>query len=603
MKNKLILLFTATTLLVACGKEETETTATKVENVVTTQPEILQYIPADTPLFLASGLNPEKYPKRYVEVMQKNMDSAIEYLEVILEKAMNEESKNYVTTLDENGEEVISEEVDEKKAAMKVKVRGFVDRWLSKDLMGTLGMKMGETQMVAYMVDLFPVLRIKLSGDNQVNAFLDDVEKQFEVPMAKSEVNGQQIREIHNDKVTFMLSMANDYLVMSVSPTVIKDQMISQLLGSEKPTQSLADNPALINDVKSKHGYIMDDLFVLDIKKIADHFIYPSRHNSQLVNFMQIEDNMLSAVCKDEISALVANAPRMVAGPTIMNDDTVNASFVWEMKPEMANDMSTLAGRIPKGNMNAAMSFGMSFDLLAAKSLASKYVDAVVADPYQCEHFAQFSSQLTDVQAKLSQPIPPFVGNFKGINFSLDDLKLNMAAANLENPNPKDVIESFKSQVYLAVDETDALLGMAQMMVPQLQGLDIKTDGSLITLADHVPLISGKDIPIDVANLYAAVSSDTIGFSIGHVEGGTLADKVKQEGEAALMSMSLNVDGYKGLMEQIFKVAEMPNMPDSIKDELKLQKDLTMSMLYWKTQEMSLLFTDKGFTTNINYTY
>ncbi len=602
--KKLILMITATALLAACGKDETETPAVaNVNKANQSQPEILQYIPADTPLLLTSGLNPDQYPKRYVEVMQKNMDSVVEYLEVVLDKAMNEENKNYVTTIDENGEEVTTEEVDQEKAAMKEKVRGFVDRWFTKDAMNTLGFKMGETQLAMYMVDLFPVLRMKLSSDNQVNAFMDDLEKEFELPIVKSEVNGQQIREIQNDKVTFMISMDDDYLVLGISPTVIKDQMIKQLLGSEKPAQSLANNPALINDVKSNHGYVIDDLLVIDIKAIADHFIYPSQHNSPLVNFMQIDDNMLSAVCKDEISALIANAPRMVAGSKVMNEDTVKASFVWEMDSTIASDMATMAGRIPMGNPNAAMSFGMSFDLLAAKNLASKYVSEAVADPYQCELFAQFQSQLTDMQAKLSQPIPPFVGNFKGINFSLDDLKLNMAAANMENPNPKDVIESFKSQIYLAVDETEVLLGMAQMMVPQLQGLDIKTDGSLITLADQVPLISGKDIPIDVANLYAAVSEDTIGFSIGHVGGGLLADKVKQEGESALMTMSLNIDGYKELMDQIFKVAEMPNMPESIKQELQMQKDLSMSMLYWKTQDMSMLFTDKGFTTNVDYTY
>lgn len=602
--NKLILILTATALLVACGKDETETkSVANAEEAKSSQPDILQYIPADTPLLITSGLNPDQYPKRYVEVMQKNMDSVVEYLEVVLDKAMNEESKNYVTTVDANGEEVISEEVDAEEAAMKEKVRGFMNRWFDKDAMNTLGFKMGETQMAMYMVDLFPVVRMKLSSDNQVNALFDDIEKEFEVPFTKSEVNGQQVREIQNDKATFIISIDNDYLVLGISPTVIKDQMINQLLGSEKPAQSLANNPALINDVKSKHGYVIDDILLLDIKTIADHFIYPSKYNSPMVNFMQIDDNMLSAVCKDEISALVANAPRMVAGSKAMTDNTVNASFVWEMDSKIASDMATMAGRIPKGNPGAAMSFGMSFDLLAAKNLASKYVDEAIADPYKCELFAQFQTQLTDMQAKLSQPIPPFVGNFKGINFSLDDLKLNMAAANLENPNPKDVIESFKSQIYLAVDETQALLGMAQMMVPQLQGLDIKTDGSLITLADHVPLISGKDIPIDVANLYAAVSEDTIGFSIGHLEGGTLAEKVKQEGESALMSMSLNVDGYKDLMEQIFKIAEMPDMPESIKQELEMQKELSMSMLYWKTQDMSMLFTDQGFTTNIDYTY
>jgi len=245
----------------------------------------------------------------------------------------------------------------------------------------------------------------------------------------------------------------------------------------------------------------------------------------------------------------------------------------------------------------------MSFDLIGNQNLASKYVKDMIANPYACEFFAPMNAKATELQAQLSQPIPPFVGNFKGFNFSLDELKLNMAAANVDNPNPKDMIESFKTQIFLAVDETEALLGMAQMMVPQLQGMEIKTDGSLITLADQVPMISGKDIPIDVANLYAAVSTDTIGVSMGHVGGGSLSEKVQASGSAALMSFSASADGYKSLMEQIFSMAEMPNMPESLKEELVMQKELTLDMLYWQNQSMAMSFTDQGFSTNVNIKY
>ncbi len=603
--KKLMLLITITALLVGCGedKDKTETTTPPAVKDSSAQADILNYIPADTPLLMTSGLNPDLYPARYVEVMQKNMNSVVQYFDVILQNALNEESTNYVTTVDENGEEVITEEVDAEDATIKAKIKSLADKWMTDDTFDKLGIKIGETQIAIYMVDLFPVLRIKLSDGNQVNVLLNDIEQEFEVKFAKSEVNGQQIRELQNDKATFLISTNDDYLVISGSPSVIKDQMFNQLLGIDKPAQTLAQNPALIEGIKNTHDYVMDDILLIDVQKIADHFINPKRHNSALVNYMQIDDNMLSAACKSEISAMFANAPRMVAGQKVMTDDTIQASFVWEMDSELSTDMATMAGRVPKGNPNAAMSFGMSFDLLAAKNLASKYVDAAIAEPYACEHFTQFNDQLTDMQAKLSQPIPPFVGNFKGFSFSLDELKLNMAAVEAENPQPKDMIESLKTQVFLAVDETQALLGMAQMMVPQLQGMDIKTDGSLITLADTVPLISGKDIPIDIANLYAAVSADTVGFSLGHEGGGSLDKKVTQEGDPVLISANMNVDGYKELMEQIFAIAEMPNMPEKIKQELAIQKELSMSMLYWKTQDMTVSFTDKGFTTDVSYTY
>lgn len=601
--KKLISILIITALLVGCG-EDKETASTTPPEAKQAMAEILNYIPADTPMLMTSGLYPEQYPDRYLEVMQGNMDGVIKYLKVVLESELSkEEAVKYITTVDENGEEVITEDTDPAAAEMKAKIQTFADKWMTDDAMDKLGIKMGETQFTVYMVDLFPVLRMKLSSDNQLNAFMNDLEQNFELSFVKSEVDGKQIREVQNDKVSLLISTDDDYLVISATPTVIKDQMFNQLLGLDKPTQSMAQNTAAIEAVKNKHGFVMDDLLLIDVEKIADHFINPSNYNSAMVNFMQIDDNMLSAACKTEISSMIAKAPRMVAGSKVMTNDTIEAAFVWEMDSELSNDMSLMAGRIPQGNADAAISFGMSFDLLAAKNLASKYVDAAIADPYTCEHLAPFNAQLQDMQAKLSQPIPPFVGNFKGFNFSLDELKLNMAAAQAENPNPKDIIESLKTQVFLAVDETQALLGMAQMMVPQLQGMDIKTDGSLITLADTAPLLGGSDIPIDLANLYAAVSNDTIGFSMGHEGGGGLETKVQAEGDAILMSSSMNLEGYKAIMEQVFAMADMPQLPAQVRKDLAMQKDLYMSMMYWKSQEMAISFTEQGFTTNVNYTY
>jgi hypothetical protein len=379
--------------------------------------------------------------------------------------------------------------------------------------------------------------------------------------------------------------------------------MINQLLGVEKPSKSLADDYSRINQVKQAHQFINDDLMLLDFQALADYFIYPAKHNSAMVNFLQIDENMLSAVCKTEISSMIAKAPRMVAGSKALTNDTINGSFVWEMNQSIAQDMATMAGRIPHGNKDAAFAFGMSFDLKNAHDVAVKYVDQLVASPYQCELFAELNQQASDLQAKLSQPIPPFVGNFKGFNFSLDDLKLNLANADLANPNANEIIESLKTQLFLSVDETEALLGMAQMMVPQLQGIDVKTDGSLITLADKVPMISGKDIPLDISNLYAAISSDTIGISMGHEGGGDLSNKVAEPGNAVLMSFSANAEGYKNILEQVFSMAEMPDMPEDFKKQLAQQKELTLGMLYWKNQDVTLAFRDQGFETNFTIKY
>ena len=620
--KQIFLIIAITGLLVACGDDQEQAPQAMAANEA---PEILTYIPSDTPLLMTAGLNHDQLPAKYNDVMQSNMSGIVKYMKVVMNQALDKKSKQDMTykgimkevekaeAMAEAGDaeaDPMTDQADEASAnaevqedQMKQKVRDFVNRWFEDDNFDKVGLKMDETRLAIYAVDLFPVMRVELSSGHQIPAMLDDLEAQFDVPFVNSEVNGMQLRELISDKATLMVATQGDTLVITGAPTVIKDQMMEQLIGLSKPQTSLADNPELINQIKAAHGYTVDDIFLLDLQQIADHFIYPAKHNSPLVNFMQIDENMLSAACKTEFSALFSKAPRLVAGTQKLTDDTIKATMVWEMDTELANDMAQMVGRIPHGNNQAAFAFGMSFDLLNAKNVATKYVDAVIQAPYACEHFGMMNQKATELQAQLAQPIPPFVGNFKGFNFSMDEIKLNLAAANTDNPDFKEVIESLKTQAFFAVDETQALLGMAQMMLPQLQGMDIKTDGSLITLADQVPLISGKDIPFDVKNLYAAISSDTIGISLGHEGGGELSDKVQTEGQTALLYTSADADGYRDVMEQIFALAEMPNMPASIKEELEMQKELTLSMLYWDTQIMTITFSDKGLVTDMDIRY
>ena len=69
------------------------------------------------------------------------------------------------------------------------------------------------------------------------------------------------------------------------------------------------------------------------------------------------------------------------------------------------------------------------------------------------------------------------------------------------------------------------------------------------------------------------------------------------------MTFSANADGYRQIMEQIFAMAEMPNMPEQVKKELAMQKELTLSMLYWKSQNMQMTFNDQGFETDFVIKY
>jgi len=583
--KKLIILSLLALGLTACGDKDGEQPET-VQSAIA-EADILSYVPADTPLFLASGLSNDLYPDRYVKVMQDNMENIAEYVKL----AFSDINKS-IQEVDQQGKMVSQQEMN--------KIEQFVDRWLVDGHFSKLGLKVGESQLVGYTVDLFPVIRMQLAGGHQINEMFADLDEQFTLTPQIQEQDGLSIREYAVDRMTVLAAHSDDYLVLSLAPSVIKDKLINTLTGLEKPAKNMAQNRDRLNEIKTTHGFVVDDMFVMDVQAVADYFINPDNYDSALLDFLQIEDNKLSPVCKSEINAMLAKAPRLVAGATALSNDRIDSAFIWEMDTELSQDMAQLAGRIPATDETAAFSFGMSIDMLNSQKVLTKYIDNIINEPYQCELFTQLNQRAEVFKSQISQPLPPFIGNFKGFNMAFSDLKVNEQAANLNKP--AEMIESFKMQLSLSVDEAQSLIGMAQMMLPQLQGMVLPTDGSLIPLKEQLPP-NLMNLPVDVSSAYAAITNQTIGLSLGYPNGGNLSEMVNQEGQHLLLCATADAEGYKQMIEEIFKLADMPQLSDDMKQQLERQKQMTLSMLYWKQQKVSMNFTDQGFTTKMIVTY
>lgn len=583
--KKLIILSLLALGLTACGDKDAEQPET-VKTAIA-EAEILSYVPADTPLFLSSGLSNNLYPDRYIDVMQDYMGNMADYIKLAFSD-INESARE----LDEDHDIITDEEL--------AKIEQFVDRWVVEGHFSKLGMKVGESQLVGYMVDLFPVIRMRLSDDHQISDMFADLDQQFALNPQVQEQDGLSIREYAVNRITVLAAHNDDYLVLSLAPSVIKDKLVNTLTGIEKPVTNMAQNRDRLNQIKTQHGFVIDDLFVMDVQAVADYFINPDNYDSALLDFLQIEDNKLSPACKSEINAMLAKAPRLVAGATALTNEQINSAFIWEMDTELSQDMAQLASRIPATDETAAFSFGMSVDLLNSQKVLTKYIDNIINAPYQCELFTQLNQQAEAFKSKISQPLPPFIGNFKGFNMAFSDLKVNEQAANLNKP--AEMIESFKMQLALSVDEAQSLVGMAQMMLPQLQGMVLPTDGSLIPLKEQLPP-NLMNLPVDVSSAYAAINNQTIGLSLGYPEGGNLSELVNEEGQNLLFSATAEAEGYKQMIEEIFKLADMPQLSEEMKKQLESQKQMTLSLLYWKQQKVTMNFTDQGFTTNMVTTY
>lgn len=574
MKKMLTMAILATGL-VACSDEAQEPAAQQVTVKSAPQAEILSFIPADSPLLAIGGLSMDDVPQGYKDNMAKYMEATKAYM------------KQGMTDVFESMTAIQGDEAE----SITTKVKPFVEKWFINNDMGNLGFDFEQTQYAMYTVDLFPVLRLKLAAGHQMDDMLTEMTTEFDMPVQITDHQGIKVREYSTNQMSILVALDDDYLVLTGAPAAIKDQMIGSLLGTEKPNESLAQNSSALDVVKQKHNYVINDLFILDFTKVADYFINPSQHDSAMLNFLQIEDNMLSQVCKTEFTALVAKMPKLVAGATDITNDGYSMNMVLETSDSIGSDLSQLAGRIPANNPNAAIHFGMSFDIMAAKKLAQSYAQALVDAPFECEHLNGINDNASTLLAQVSQPLPMMVGNFKGITYSVEDLKLNPAAVDSGEPNK--IVESVKGQLLVAVDNADALMGMAQMMVPQLADVTLNTDGSLVHLGDKLP-VSGKDIPIAAEHIYGAMSENTIALSIGHQDGGGLSEAVKSEGVAKLLTFGASGEGYKNIMEQVFSMVEMPGMDEELKKQFAAQKDMILGNVFWSHTTAGINFTEAG---------
>lgn len=581
--KKIYLLMLCFGLLTACQDEEKAKTGN--------YPEIFSYIPADTPL-LALTISQQQYPQAYHEKTNKAMDEFGTLFGELIRQVID-------TEYSAKSNEELSD-VDKQK---KEKLQSFIDKWLFKDSTEKLGFDLQKSKLALYSIDLMPVLRVSLSKDNQMQAFIEDAKQELELPIQQSELDGEKLYTLDLEEMNLQVQVKQPYLTVAVTPQNLAQKELKSVLGLVKPKISLQHQPQQLENLKQKYHYQVDDVFIFDTAAVADYFINPTKYQSPVLDALQLEDK-LSPVCKQEITSLIAKAPRIVGGITKMDNKNINTQMVFETDPQFGKDWSQLATVIPGiKNDNAAFYFGFSYDLLMAKNLALKSVKKIADAPFQCEHLEKFN-EMGELQDRLSQPLPPFSNNFKGMFFAVDDISLD--ADKLKDDNFEQAIKSLKMQMLLDIDHAEGLLAMLQMAAPEVAELEIKADGSAVDLTEKLANSESfkKDMPFELKDFYAAMTKQVVGLSLGHKNGGNLEQQVKAKGQKHLLAMGINAEKYKQIMHSIYDtIDESSEMNEQAKMQLEFQKKLEDITYYWENEEIIIDFSEQGLTLDINIEY
>lgn len=499
--------------IVACSKTD------KAEKAA----DILQFVPADTP-YVVAALEPT--PQDLYDKLEPVFNQMMDTYGKVIETAIAAEMGKLPEDSEKRAEvEKASAVVDELMSIMSLEgLRGAgIDR---------------ESQFVMYGNGLLPVVRIRLTDPELFESTIERVEEKAEQGMSTAEIDGQPYRFVDLDELKIVLGTFGDYAVVTLMPSSFDDKQLRQMLGLERPAENIASS-GRISAVAEEFGFTKHMVAIIDSNRLASIFLdEPTGLNADLLAIADYDAGVLGDVCREEIRSLVGIAPRVVMGYTRIDDEQLDSTMVIELRDDIATGLATLPANVPGlgEDQGGLLSFGMGFNLQAVRSFYEARLDALEADPYECEQFADMQNGVAKGREILNQPVPPIVYDIRGFMAVVDELD-GLDFASKRPP------ENVEASVVLAVDNASALVQLGSMFSPEIAALNLQPDGKAVQF-------SPRQLGGQVDDAYLALGENALAISVG-ASAESKVSKLLDAGSATpppFMSMTMDAARYYALI-------------------------------------------------------
>jgi len=477
---------------------------------------ILQYVPADSPYVFA---NLAPLPDDVMDKLEPSIDRILEAYETILQEVL-------VMATEEAEASGNSEE-----SAKAMAVVGEISSLMSMDGLRGAGFDR-ESRAVLYGNGLLPVLRIEVSDGALFEAALVRIEESANEKMDVATIAGNSVRYVVAEEAKILVSIMDTQVAIAVAPTEFDDDQLSVLLGFEEPATSIVGSGKL-QDIADDYGF--NDYFIgfLDMERVAKT-VTGDAEGLDAAIFAMHQEEELSAACSAEIRSMAGIAPRMVMGYTNISTSRFDSQLILEMRSDIAEGLSTWSAPVPGlvGDMGGLLSFGMSLDVKAVREFVETQLDALEANPYECEEFAEINVAAEQTRVSLQQPVPPMIYDFRGFVAVIDEIEgLDMAS---QTPPT-----SIDGQVLLAMQNAPSLVAFAAMMSPEVAALELQPDGEPVLLDLPQAQAMGEQV-------YAALGEDALALSVGDKGQARLGDMLVADASdnGTIFNFSMDANRY-----------------------------------------------------------
>ncbi len=286
-----------------------------------------------------------------------------------------------------------------------------------------------------------------------------------------------------DEPMAVYIAILDQQLAVSVFPVNAEDSLLAAFLGQEMPEESMASSNAL-GIMNSDKGYTSYGSGFLDIQKLADEFLNAeSKTHSILGPQMNAHLASLDAVCVAEIKSIVSKTPRMTAGLTRLTTNEVAMSYDLEIESTLASGLAGLVSNIPSASSgDYLLSASLAIKVGKLRNFVLEQATALVNAPYQCAKLQQFNEQAGQIMTQLNIPMPPMINNLMGLRVRVDDF----------DPG-KEIVEG-NALLAIHVDKPEMFVGMASMMVPGFENLDLANQTEPVRIPDEMLHMEGLDV-------------------------------------------------------------------------------------------------------------
>ena len=533
--------------------------------------DMLKYIPADTPYVFASL---EPLPDKVADKFEPTIDRIMLAYQRVIRYTIEQKLSEVAIEDDDAGDvEKMRSLVDEVLGLMSVK--GIRDIGIQRD-----------SVFAFYGHGLLPVLRLRLSDEKLFDQAIARIEDKAEKQLGVGIVGDETYKYLELEGVRLAIATLDDYAVVTVVPTEFDESQLAVAFGLDKPRKSLGKSREL-RSIAKQYGFTDYFTGFVNNERIARAFLdEPTGLNKDLMTLLEYDADEFSEVCKTEFMDVAGIAPRVVFGYSELNDKYIDSELIVELRSDIATGLATLPTTVPGlgQDYGGLMSLGFSMNPLAARQFYEARLDALEADPFECDKMAQVQDGVAAGREALNKPVPPVVYNFRGILAVITDIQ-GMDLASEKPP------ESIDASFLLAIEHAQDLVTMAAMMDPQIAALNLLPDG--------------KPVKLDIAQLtefahqgFAALTEGALALSVGEDSEANAANMLVAESvkPAPLFSMSMDVARYYGFIGDAMTEPahedggeEMPlEVRTAVKDAMTLMGDL------YKRLNLDIRLTDKG---------